>query len=160
MNNILSYEETTFLFFFSNYIGPSLTWHVSRSVPASIEEGSFAGGGRIFFHRLGSLRQFGNQSNQSREHPAPRGEKTDENRFSYIFFIGKSQLGEARAHQSARLLLDSRFFEYVFICSPDFFYLPFVVEWLLLLLLLVRLMAQLVPLVHSSLETTFLHEKR
>lgn len=41
---------------------------------------------------------------------------------------------------------------------PDFFYLPFIVERLLKLLL-VRLMAQLVPLVHSSLETTFLHER-
>lgn len=155
MNNILLYkEETTFLF--SNYVGQSLTWHVSRSVPASIEEGSSAGGGRILFHRLGSLRQFGNQSNQSREHPAPRGEK--QMRIDFRILHRKSQLGEARAHQSARLLLDFRFFEYI-LYVPDFFYLPFIVERLLKLLL-VRLMAQLVPLVHSSLETTFLHERR
>ena len=110
MNNILLYEEET-TFLFSNYVGQSLTWHVNRSVPASIEEGSCAGGGRIFFHRLGSLRQFGNQSNQSREHPAPRGEK--QMRIDFRILHRKSQLGEARAHQSARLLLDFRFFEYI-----------------------------------------------
>ena len=78
-------------------------------------------------------------------------------RIDFRILHRKSQLGEARAHQSARLLLDFRFFEYI-LYVPDFFYLPFIVERLLKLLL-VRLMAQLVPLVHSSLETTFLHER-